>query len=262
MIGGMEHVDVAGIRVEYALTGGDDGPVVLLPHARPFVRWYEPLVAALAGRRVLSYRRPAVDGLTIARDAELAAALLEHVGAVRPHVVGHSYGGLVALALAMRAEVRSVALIEPATTGLLDPAEAAARSAGVLRLAADAGPAAAMGAFLQAVGGAGAAEELDRLVPGATADALANAEGFFAHELPAVVAHEFDPADVAGIDVPVLNVVGSSSESRFAEAAAIVQSWLPDAERSEIPDVTHLLVAQRPDVVAGRLDAFWQGISS
>ena len=41
-----------------------------------------------------------------------------------------------------------------------------------------------------------------------------------------------------------------------------LQSWLPDTERSEIPDVTHLLVAQRADVIAGRLEAFWQRISS
>ena len=262
MIGGMEHVDVAGIRVEYALTGGDDGPVVVLPHARPFVRWYEPLVAALAGRRVLSYRRPAVDGLTIARDAELAAALLEHVGAVRPHVVGHSYGGLVALALAMRAEVRSVALIEPATTGLLDPAEAAARSAGVLRLAADAGPAAAMGAFLQAVGGAGAAEELDRLVPGATADALANAAGLLRPRAARGRGPRVRPCRRRRHRRAGAQRRRLQQRVALRRSAAIVQSWLPDAERSEIPDVTHLLVAQRPDVVAGRLDAFWQRISS
>ena len=258
----MDQVELAGIVLEYTLTGPHDGPVVVLPHARPFVRWYDPLVAALGGHRVLRYRRPAVDGLTIERDAALLAALLEHVGVERPHVVGHSYGGLVALTVAMRCEIRSLALIEPATTGLLDPDEAAARSAGVLALAADAGATAAMGAFLAAVGGDGAADELDRLVPGATADAMAHAAGFFGVELPAVVAHEVGPGDVAGIDVPVLNVVGSDSAPRFAEGAAIVQAWLPAAERCEIPAATHLLVAQRPDVIAGRLEDLWQRISS
>lgn len=256
----MEHVELDGIVIDYEQTG--DGETVLLPHARPFVRWYDPLVARLDGWRALRYRRTAVAGLTIERDADLATALLDHVGVERPHVVGHSYGGLVALALARRTAVRSLALIEPAATGLVDPATAAASSAPLLELARSSGATTAMGAFLAAVCGDRGADELERLVPGATAEALAHSDDFFARELPAVIAYDITIADVAGIAAPVLNVSGTDSAPRFAEAAAIVQAWFPQAARVDVPGATHLLPAQRPDVVADELVTFWRRISS
>ncbi len=256
----MEHAELNGVALDFELTG--DGETVLLPPARPFVRWYDPLVARLDGWRVLHYRRTATAGLTIERDAELAAALLDHVGIVRPHVVGHSYGGRVALALARHTALHSLALIEPAATGLLDPATAAAGSGPMLELATTSGPATAMGAFLTAVCGEGGSDELERVVPGATAEASTHAPAFFAFELPAVIAYAITAEDVAGIEAPVLNMSGTQSAPRFAAAAAIVQAWFPHAARRAVPGATHLLPAQRADVVAAELVTFWRRISS
>lgn len=59
----MRHVELDGTPVDYELTG--DGDTVVLPHARPFGCWYEPLVANLGAWRVLRYSRPAGPGLTI-----------------------------------------------------------------------------------------------------------------------------------------------------------------------------------------------------
>jgi pimeloyl-ACP methyl ester carboxylesterase len=52
----------------------------------------------------------------IARQAQDAACLLRELGAQRAHVVGHSYGGVLALQLAVDAPdlVHSLALLEPA----------------------------------------------------------------------------------------------------------------------------------------------------
>lgn len=254
----MAHVELNATVVEYEASGAGD-PVMLL-HARPFVRWYEPLVAALAGRLVLRYRRPVpVDAeLTIDGDAELVATLLRHLGLDRPHVVGHSYGGLVALALARRVDVRSLALLEPATAGLVDPVTAAERFDGLLQLAHSAGPEQAMRAFLTAVCGAGAEDDLDRAIPGATAEAIAHAEGFFAAELPAVIAYDIASAGVAEITAPVLNLTGALSAPRFAEAASIIEAWFPSATRREIPAATHLLMAQQPAEVATVLESWWR----
>ena len=74
---------------------------MVLPHARPFVSWYGPLAGVL-DRAVLRYRRsaPRDRPWSVVDDAELCARLLARLGVERPDVVGHSYGGLVALELA------------------------------------------------------------------------------------------------------------------------------------------------------------------
>ena len=97
----MNQVDFDGVTVDYELTGS--GGHVVLVHAWPFVGWYVPLIEALSDHSVLSYRRSVpLDGrpFSIDDDAAVCARLLDHVGFERPHVVGHSYGALLALALA------------------------------------------------------------------------------------------------------------------------------------------------------------------
>lgn len=110
--------------------------------------------------------------------------------------------------------------------------------------------------------GEDAADELDRLVPGATADAMAGAAEFFDVEMPAVLANRVTATDVAAIDVPVLNVLGKASAPHFAESAAIIQAWFPRALRRDLDGATHFLMAQRPRAVAEVLEAFWGAISA
>ncbi len=259
----MRHVELDGVRVDYELTGV--GEPVLLPHARPFVLWYVPLVDALADMAVLRYRREA-PGPTwcVEDDARLCARLLARLGLGRPHVVGHSYGGLVALELARQGEVdlRSVALLEPATVGLFAPDDAAARTAPLIELAGSEGAATAMDRFLRTICGAEGPETLDGHVPGALEDAVAHAPGFFGVELPAAVRWSFAASDVTGITAPVLHVRGGASAPRFAEGGAIIESWFPAAEHRVLPGVNHLLMAQAPEATAELLRKFWRANGS
>ena len=95
-------------------------------HASPFVSWYRPLIEQLAELSTLCYRRHLVKRtrrhrpLTVADDAAICARLMDHVGWPTAHVVGHSYGALVALQLAIDSPERvgSVALLEPAARGI------------------------------------------------------------------------------------------------------------------------------------------------
>ena len=57
----MENVELDGVRVEYELLGDSD-PVVL-PPARPFVRWYEPLAAALDRAATVGLLPPQAHGV-------------------------------------------------------------------------------------------------------------------------------------------------------------------------------------------------------
>jgi pimeloyl-ACP methyl ester carboxylesterase len=254
----VQRVELDGVQVDYELTGA--GVPVVLTHARPFVMWYQPLAALLPDVRVLRYRREAdTTGWSVEDDARLCRLLLDHLDLGRVHLVGHSYGGLVALELARHGgdDLRSIALLEPATVGLLPPDEAAARVAPLVEFAHAQGAGTAMDRFLRAVCGADGPEVLDALVPGALTDALAHAAGFFTAELPAAVRWSFAPVDARSVDVPVLHLRGAASAPRFAEGAALLEDWFPAADHRML-DVSHFLMAQAPEATAELLDRFWR----
>ena len=246
---------------EYDVVGRGD-PVVMV-HARPFASWYGPLVGHLSDWSVLRYRRTVrtADGdFGIGDDAEAVAGLLRHAGMSRPHVVGHSYGALVALALATRDEstIGSLALIEPASLGFLPPGDAEAAVAPLIASYRGEGPEAAMDRFLTLVCGDDYRTVLERAVPGAFDDAVATAVQFFEVEVPAVVRWTCDSAAVEALSRPVLNVLGSESAARFAQGADLISRWLPHAVRATVPQANHLLIADRPHAVAEHLDRFWR----
>jgi alpha/beta hydrolase fold len=147
--------------------------------ARPFVSWYAPLADALPGWSILRYERTVRAGgpdFEIEDDAAAVTALLRHVGFDRAHVVGHSYGGLVALALAGR-PVRCP-LARPHRTGrngFLPRREAETAMAPILATYRVEGAEAGMDQFLRLVGGNGYRPVLDQAAPGAFDDAVAHA---------------------------------------------------------------------------------------
>jgi pimeloyl-ACP methyl ester carboxylesterase len=259
----MDRVRFQGVELAFEVSGEGE-PFVLL-HARPFVRWYEPLVPHLAGLAVLRYARtpdPDPDGryrpLTAAEDAALCGRLLDHLGWDRAHVAGHSYGALVALQLALDdgSRVASAALLEPAAragagseqiAAAMEPVTAAYRSGDRAR---------AVDLFLQAVCGPDYREPLERAVPGALDDAVRWADLFFQAEMPAVRQFRFGAEEAARVAAPVLDVLGSRSAPRFAETSALVRSWFPGAEHLPVPGATHLLMVQQPEALASGLAAF------
>ncbi len=256
----VDHVEFDGVAVDYEVTGSGDQVVLL--HARAFVGWYAPLVDVLSEYSVLRYRRTVpLDGrpFSIDDDAAVCARLVDLVGFDRPHLVGHSYGGLVALALARSRVVplRSIALLEPAGSGLLDPEQATAGLAPLFELYQTHGSAVAAEQFLGVVLGEDARSLLDRFLPGAFDDAVANADQFFRVELPAAAQWSFGDDDARLIDQPILNVIGAETVPRFVQSAATVQSLFPNAVRVELAGAGHLLMAQEPTAMATRLAEFW-----
>jgi pimeloyl-ACP methyl ester carboxylesterase len=249
------------IELNYQLSDG--GERVVLVHASPFVSWYEPLVAQLQGFSTLTYRRdlrrPDTGGyrpLTVAEDAVICARLMEHVGWPTAHIVGHSYGGLVALHLAMDApdRVASVAVLEPAARGIPSADKVVAALQPVFGAYRSGDTAGAVDAFLRHVCGDDYRMILERVVPGAFEEALDNADLFFQAEMPAVQQWRFGADDAARVTQPVLNVLGAD---RFVEGAELVQSWLPHAQRLPVPEAGHLLMVQNPTAVAQGLTDFF-----
>ena len=153
--------------------------------------------------------------------------------------------------------LRSIALLEPAGSGLLDPEQATAGLAPLIEAYRTRGPAVATDQFLGVVLGDDARSLLDRFLPGAFDEAVANADQFFQVELPAAAQWNFGQDDARLIDQPILNVIGTETVPRFIQSAAIVQALFPHAERVELSGAGHLMMAQQPEAMATRLIEFW-----
>jgi pimeloyl-ACP methyl ester carboxylesterase len=262
--GEVDHLEFDDVELAYQLD--ERGERVVLVHASPFVSWYTPLVEQLTEFSTLRYRRHvrASDSggyrpLTVAEDAIICARLMDHVGWPTAHVVGHSYGALVALQLAAAAPERvgSIALLEPAARGISNSAQVAAALQPVIAAYKVGDKAGAVDGFLRHVCGDGYRAALDRQVPDAFGEALEEADLFFQAEMPAVQQWSFGPADAERIAQPVLNVLGAESASRFVEGSELVQSWFPRAERLSVPEAGHLLMVQNPTAVARGLSEFY-----
>jgi pimeloyl-ACP methyl ester carboxylesterase len=259
-----ELLEFDDVELTYERHG--QGEHVVLVHASPFVEWYDPLVAHLAGYSVVRYRRrlrPEAPGrvrpLTVEEDARICARLMAHVGWPTAHVVGHSYGALVALALAASApeRVHSMALLEPAIRDIPSSEQVVAALQLVIAAYRSGDKPAAVDGFLRAVCGDDYRATLDKVLPRAFETALTEADLFFQAEMPAVQQFRFRPVDTRRATPPVLNVVGANSVTRFVEGSELIQSWFPHAERLSVPEAGHMLMVQNPTAVTEGLMGFF-----
>jgi pimeloyl-ACP methyl ester carboxylesterase len=265
----MPHARLNGVELEYEVTGRGE-PVLLISPV--LADGFQPLLSqpALArDYRLITYHKRGWAGsthtpppVTIADHAADAAALLSHLGVARAHVVGHSSGAAVAvqLALARPDLVHTLALLE-LTVFSVPGAAAFLQEAGPALEAYAAGqPATAVAAFMSTVSGLewdACRAELDRRVPGAVAAAIADAETLFGVELPALGAWTFGATEAAGIQQPVLSVLGTETRPFWQDIAGELRSWVPQVEDCTIQGAGHLLQMQRPEAVASGLAAFF-----
>jgi pimeloyl-ACP methyl ester carboxylesterase len=264
----MERAIVDGITLEYEVSGSGE-PVVFI-HGAFIADTFRPLVAepSLADRyRLITYHRRGYMGsrtpgpVSVARQAADCRGLLRHLSVERAHVVGHSFGGAVALQLALDTPevVHSLALLEPAlAVGASAQSYREALVRGVQRYR-EAGAAIAVDEFL----GARWPEyrdHLDRVLPGAFDQAVAGAATWFEMDLPAGLDWRFGEAEARRIGQPVLSVLGGESEAmwpRFGETHRLLLAWLPTGEEVVLPGATHFLQVENPRGMAEALAAFF-----
>jgi pimeloyl-ACP methyl ester carboxylesterase len=118
----------------------------------------------------------------------------------------------------------------------------------------------AVDGFLQAVVGPEYRSVLDRVLPGAFAQAVADADTFFRIELAALEQWSFTQADAGRITQPTLAVLGADSHTLWPgwiEVHHLVQAWLPQAEAFVLKGATHGLQIINPKGMAEGLAGFF-----
>lgn len=247
------------------------GHPVLLIHGAFITDTYRPLLEApeLAdGYHLVTYARrgytgstPTTETTTVEGQSGDAQTLLDDLGIDQAHVIGHSYGGCVALQLALDAPdaVCTLSLLEPALmVGDSAPGYRASLEEACQR-SREQGAAEALDDGLEARW-PGYKDPLEARVPGAFDQAVRDAEAAFEHELPGLLTWSFGQEEARRIDPPTLSVLGGWSEElwdRFGQTHEALLAWLPDVEGVVLPGVAHFPQVEDPEGLADALTSFW-----
>jgi pimeloyl-ACP methyl ester carboxylesterase len=265
----MSLATIEGVSL-YFESVGDGQPVVLIHGAlisdafRTFVS--DPVLPKAF--HLITYRRrgysgssQAYPGFSVLDQARDCLHLLHHLGIERAHVVGHSFGGAIALEMARSFpdRVRSLTLLEPAlmvgasAAGYKDSLEAGIK-------------------HFKEIDAETAVDEMLRarwpdyrthlsgILPDGFRDAVAAAQASFDVELPSLFDWHFDEADARAIVQPVLSVTGSESKGlspRFQEVHEWLLAKVPDCNGYVLQGAHHFLQMENPTDMAPALNAFW-----
>lgn len=239
------------------------GPAVVCIHASASssAQW-RPLMDRLGGHfRTLavdlygsgkSPRWPDDQTLTLADEVALLEPVLADAGE-RFHLIGHSYGGAVALKLALAhpGRVRSLVVYEPVLFSVLlaeDPTQPAAREIVALRddtvAAMESGDPRASGArFLDYWMGPGTWAGMPEL----RRDAVAAAMRGVTAEWHAAFTDQTELAAFGSLDVPTLCLAGSDSPAASRGVARLLTKVLPRVRAVAIDGVGHMGPVTHPE---------------
>ncbi len=265
----MAELTIGGSRVHYRETG--TGPPVILLHSggssgAQWRRVCDQLAAHCRGVTLDFHghggtgpwpREP--EGRTHDADAEVVSAVIDHIGGRPAHVVGHSYGGGVAVRLAVikPGAARSMVLIEPQCWSMLrhggERAHYDETCDTAYRFLADVRAGRAEEAwhyFIDTNNGAGS---WDRMPPDARARivALTDAGVSLYH---ANLNHPTTPDDCREIGVPTLVLVGARTAPRYRRMAELVAEHIPGARLEVLPEAGHMSPLTHPDAVAAAIE--------
>lgn len=265
-----DRAALEGVELAYEVRGAGE-PVVLI-HPGHFADWFTPLLdePTLTNHyRVLSYHRAGcarsghiAGPVSLAQQADHCRSLMRQLGIKRAHVVGHSSSANIALQLALDAPdaVHSLALLEPALMSVPSAQTSRAFVGTAVQLYRAGDKAGAVETFLRGVCWPGYRAVLDRALPDAFDQYVADADTFFDQELPALQQWSFTREDASRITQPVLAVTGAESKELdpiWGERQELLLAWLPNVEPFVLPDATHLLQVQNPRGMAEGLAAFF-----
>ena len=249
-------------RIDYDEHGA--GPtVVLVPGSCSTGAAWRPVIAgwndefrcvttSLLGYGATAERRTASD-VSIAHEAEILEAVIRRAGG-RVHLVGHSFGGLAALAVALRNRVPLASLViaeAPAISVLSDPEERQHRYAFAqmtreyFTALAD-GDMEAIATMIDFYGGAGTFASWPARVRNYAVETTpvnildwASADGF-----------DLSAATLAALEIPTLVVVGGSSHPAIRRANELLSQRINGAIFATVDGSAHFMISTHAEQVA------------
>lgn len=247
---------------DYDETG--DGPtIVFVPGSCSTGAAWRPVISALNGRfrcvttSLLGYGRTAerrtARNPSIAYEAELIEAVTRRTGGP-VHLVGHSFGGLASLAVALRARVplESLTIMEaPAVSILREIGEY--RHYRTFREMSDAYFAAFRGGDREAIssmidfyGGSGTfASWPSRVRAYAVETTHVNILDW-----ASAYTFELSPPVLAGVDIPVMVVRGEQSHPAVKRANELLSIYIKDASLVTTKGAAHFMILTHPEDTA------------
>ena len=197
---------------------------------------------------------PAIRSVSLSDEVALLVPVFALAGSPLS-LVGHSYGGAVALmsALAHPQLVRALVLYEPTLFSLLEeeaPGQAAANE--IREVAADAAaaidankPSAAAARFIDYWMGNGSWDAMPESRQAVVAASMSNvggwAQALFGNRTPLQAFRE--------LKIPVLYMVGAKSPSSSRGVARLLTEVLPNVTKIEFPELGHMGPITHPDLV-------------
>lgn len=238
------------------------GPAVVCIHSnasssgqwRALMELLSPKFRVLAPDSYGAGKSPPYRKATLRDEVALIEPLLRDAAAL----VGHSYGGAVALVAALAHRPKAMALYEPTLFAVVDPPsevegiQRAVTSAAAALAAGDA-PRAAR-AFIDFWMGPGSFDRMPERVQASTAEQVRNIEGW----RDALFGEPTPLAAFARLDMPVLLMVGKSSPLSSRAVAQRLERVLPRVEKAEFEGLGHMAPVTHPEKVNGAIAAFLQ----
>ena len=260
-------IEEAQGRIDYDESG--TGPtVVLVPGSCSTGAAWRPVMSAWNGQfrcvttSLLGYggtaERRSTGDASIAYEAEMLESVIRKAGS-RVHLIGHSFGGLLALAVTLRKRVplASLVIVEaPAaevlqSCGEVEHYRAFRQMTEAYFASFEGGNAEAIAVMIDFYGGAGTFASWPPRVRGYAVETTpvnildwASAFGF-----------PLSPAVLAAIDVPTLVVKGGASHAAMQRANALLGSCINAADLATIDGAAHFMIATHASELAELISA-------
>jgi 3-oxoadipate enol-lactonase len=255
-------------QLNWVRTETDHPETVLLVHAvgQDLTYWDRQIEALADCYNVVALDLPghgrssaAVEPWSFDYAAGVVAGLIEQLAIARVHLVGLSFGGMIAQATTLlRPElVRSLVLIGTASTF----PEAVREGMGArARLVRSGGMAAVVESTLQRWFTRQTAQRRPDIIDRITKTLLSDDPVTHAAIWDMISTLNLDDR-LSGIDCPTLVLVGEQDPSTPPSVAAGLAGKIPDAKLIVIPDASHIVTVEAPDALNEALLKFLDGLS-